>query len=112
MLRKTITFNIQTASARELAIVRGCLAQLLPSVSKIRFGQGRYAESVDLYPQSARLIASVVVSAKQETQGAPFPAEFLADRAIAGLAERDHLILLLRVIIKYRRPSELMDLAV
>lgn len=35
------------------------LAELLTGIGQIRFGQGRYAESIDLYRQSAQLFASV-----------------------------------------------------
>lgn len=90
MLRETITVNRRTGSARELAIVRTCLAQilmdgrryveaesvlldaqpgaaslkttdpglladLLNALGVLRFDQGRYRESIDLYLESLRL---------------------------------------------------------
>jgi tetratricopeptide (TPR) repeat protein len=94
MLREAIAVNRQTGSARELAIVRICLAQilmdgrryveaesvlldaqsgaailmttdpglladLLDSLGVLRFNQGRYRESIDLYLESLRLLEDV-----------------------------------------------------
>jgi len=91
MLRDAIAVNRQTGSARELAIVRACLAQilidgrryveaesvlldaqsgaaglmttapglladLLDNFGVLRFNQGRYRESIDLYLESLRLL--------------------------------------------------------
>lgn len=91
MLREAIAINRRTGSARELAIVRACLAQilmdgrryveaesvlldaqsgavglmitapglladLLDNFGVLRFNQGRYRESIELYLESLRLL--------------------------------------------------------
>jgi tetratricopeptide (TPR) repeat protein len=94
MLREAITINRRTGSARELAILRVCLAHnlidgkryveaesvlldaqssaaslmktdpglladLLNGLGQLRFNQGRYRESIDLYVESLQLLEGV-----------------------------------------------------